>query len=141
MISASVNIAPIISKFDRMRKTDRRRVFAAARRPMREDIRDHAKTQSGPTGGKWPGRAASTQSRRGNRRKLLGRLPAAYAITIGADFIRALWRVRWSGVVARGGRVGHGSRLPARDFAYASRKLRRTLRDMLKAAVLAAWKR
>lgn len=142
MIETTVNIAPVMRSFDRLRRVDGRKVFREARKPMRVDIREHAKAKAGPDGG-WAPLAASTKERRRRagraRGRLLGRLPNAAKISTGFDFIRAEWLVKWSRVHWRGGRAGHGSRIRERDFAWIGKKLRRTVRDLYVAALDRAW--
>lgn len=140
MIEATVNIRGILDGFDRMKRRDQRNTMSKARKPVRVDLRDHAKSMS-DSGGRWPGRAASTRERRGNRRKLLGRLPTAIRITSGSDFVRAVSIVRWGNVHNRGGRAGNGATIPRRQFMWVSRRLVREVRDLLRASVIAAWRR
>jgi phage gpG-like protein len=142
VIEASVNIAPVLRAVDRLKKTDGRKVFREVRKPMRADLRQHAKDKAGPDGS-WKALAPSTKDRMRRagrrRRKLLGRLPAAFKITHGSNFIRAEWLVKWSRVHWKGGRAGHGSRIPKRNFAFVSKKLIREVRDMFSAALKRTW--
>lgn len=144
MIETTVNVRRLFDRFDRVKRRDQRRVFSDARKPLRADLRDHAKNQAEPDG-RWPGLAATTVARRAqgkkrHRRRLLGRLPYAIAIQSGPTFVRAVSRARWSNVHQRGGTAGHGARIPRREFMWASRKPVREVRTMLKAAIMAAWK-
>lgn len=122
--------------------------WASLRRPMRDDQTDHAKKQAGPDG-KWPKRSAKTEERarqfkRGGRKKmkaaktkakftnktkrqfragrLMGSLPnrTVKVQQLGKDGLMAASRVPWSGVHQDGGRVGRGSRVPARRFLWLS---------------------
>lgn len=142
MIDVKVDIEPITRAFDRLRRTDGRKVFREARKPMRIDIREHAKAKAGPDGA-WQPLAASTKDRRkraGRKRgKLLAALPAAFKIASGPDFVRAEWLVKWSRVHWRGGRAGHGSRIVKRDFAYLSKSAIRAIRDLYVDALDRAW--
>jgi len=144
VIDATVGIRSVLDGFDRLRRTDSRKVFGASRRPMRDDVRDHAKQQSGPSG-RWSPRAASTVERashgrrRGGRGKLLGRLPRAIVVKATADSVRAESVVRWSQVHNLGGRAGKGARIPARRFMWISKALKKTVRDLFKAALARAW--
>lgn len=139
-----MNIAPALRALDRLKKTDRRKVFREARKPMRADIRDHAKQKTGPEGN-WAPIASSTKDRRrraGRKRgRLLGRLPLAIKIATGPTFIRATWMPRWATAHFRGQRVGHGARLPRRNPAWISRELRRKVGDLLMQALKRAWDR
>lgn len=144
MINARVDMGGVLRLFDRVKRRDQRRVFRDARKPVRVDLRDHAKAQSDPKG-RWPGLAASTLERRArggrrSRRKLLGRLPGAYKLEHGPGFVRATAVVKWSPAHARGLRVGHGARLQARRWMWISRNLRRTVARMLRAEVMRAWR-
>lgn len=144
MIDVRVNLKSVFDGFERLKKTDGRKVFRAARKPLRSDLRDHAAKQT-DSGGKWAPRASSTLERRSRGRKrkfrgrLLGRLPGAFDVRVGANFIRARSRVRWSQAQNRGGRVGHGSRLPKRRFAWLSRDLRAKVRDLYLAELKRSW--
>jgi hypothetical protein len=142
VIDTIVDIRPVLRAFDRVSKTDGRKVFSASRKPLRSDLREHAKDQSGPSG-RWPGLAASTIERRARgprrRRKLLGRLPAAVRVTTGSDFIRAEWMPKFSRLQKEGGRGGKNARIPGRDFAWLSKKVVRAVRDLFVAALDRAW--
>lgn len=124
-----------------------RPVWGSLRKPMRDDQSDHARKQAGPEG-KWPKNAASTierrqQAKRGRRRamkaaktkskfsnarrqfrapKLMGSMPnrTVKVQTLGGDGLQAISKVAWSGVQQDGGRVGRGSRIPARPFLWLS---------------------
>ena len=92
----------------------------AARRPLMDDQRDHAKRQAGPEGS-WPAR--SSTARRGKarrRRRLLGRLPTAVILSNDRLSVRVTSRVKWSGSHKEGDRVGHGAKIPPRDFLWPS---------------------
>jgi hypothetical protein len=66
-------------------------------------------------------------------------LPSANKITSGVDFVRAESIPRWNRAHHVGGRVGHGSKLPARVWMYISRKLKRDVLKMWKNALDRAW--
>lgn len=144
MIDIRVNLRGVFDGFDRLKKTDGRKIFRAARKPLRADLRDHAVKQA-DVGGRWAPRAASTTERRSRGRKrkfrgrLLGRLPGAFTVRVGANYIRATSRVPWSQAQNRGGRVGHGSRLPRRRFAWLSRAVRVKVRDLYLAELKRSW--
>jgi len=138
--------------------------FRELRKPLRADQRDHAKAQSGPDSS-WPPRSPMTEKRRlaHNRavrttkamktiaigkskrrstpKKILGRLPAAIVMTVGELFVRATSRVPWSGAHQKGGRVGHGARLPARPFLWLSDRVVNTATFVLSEYVVKGWKR
>lgn len=111
------------------RSLDLRPAWKLARRPLRADIRDHAQKTSG-SAGTWAPRASSTRVRSGNRRrarKPLGRLPGS--VSMKGDRNRLVIRspVRWSGAQQEGDVVGHGARLPAREFVWVSGKALETV--------------
>lgn len=123
LISATVDLSRIDRVWVALRNPDLRPAFKESRKPLRQDQRDHAKKQAGP-GGSWPPRASSTKVRaaagRRRKKKLLGRLPTA--LTTKHDRKKLVMRslVRWSLVHWQGGRAGHGARIPARVFLWAS---------------------
>lgn len=104
----------------------------AVKRPLREDQRAHAIRNEGPEG-RWPARKAKS------RRRLLGRLPTAVRIYAGRASVSAVSSVRWSAAHQEGATVGHGVKLPARPFLWASDGLRTTAAEYLRAAVLERW--
>lgn len=120
------------------------RTARALKKPMRVDQRDHAAQAEGPDG-KWAprkrlgSRGKKTAAR--NRRKLLGRLPRATAITAEGGTVSAVSRAKWSLVHQEGGRVGRGATLPARPFLWISEGLLTTAAAELQAAALGAWSR
>jgi len=138
VIEAVVIGAPILRAFERLKRVDGRKVFRESKKPLRVDLREHAKAQSAPDG-RWSPIASSTKERRGRRRRLLGRLPTAIAITSGVDFVRAVSRAKWSRIHQDGGTAGHGSRIPQRTFMWASKKLTRLVRDLYVGALDRAW--
>lgn len=143
MIGATVNLSSVMHAFDRLKRTDGRKVFRTARKPMREDLREHSRSQSAPTR-RWPPLAATTLVRRGRARtgrsrRLLGRIPGAHKLTSGVDFVRATWLRPWFRVHRRGGVVGHGSKIPARDFAWISSKLKKQVTKLWRDALGRAW--
>lgn len=146
MFDVTVNLQGVVAGLRGMMKVDGRKVFRDARKPFRADLRDHAVKQT-DSDGKWAPRAPATKERmargrRGKRRRggrLLGRLPGAMTVTIGADFIRGVSRVAWSQSQNKGGRVGNGSRLPARRFAWLGRTIVRQVRDLWNQALKRAW--
>ena len=111
--------------------------MSGLRKPLRADQRDHAKKQEGP-GGAWQKRkplvivAKSDRRRRlgkksrrpSNRRKLLGRLPAAVTVRSDRLSVSITSKVGWSLVHQEGGRAGKGAKIPARPFLWVSDKMR-----------------
>lgn len=115
---------------------DLKPVFKASRKAMRADMRDHAKKKQSSSG-TWPAMARSTLEHRKQRKgkqgrprkrplrrplRPLGKLPAANRLEYTARSIKMISRVPWSGVHNNplGGRVGHGSRIPGREYLWAS---------------------
>ncbi len=124
LITATVNLDGVERAFGRARTADLRPAFAMARKPLRDDQREHAKKQEGPDGS-WAPRKSATrqraQSRRNRRpRKLLGRLPGAIAVKAERDRVIGRSLVKWSGVHQDGGVAGRGARISARPFMWPS---------------------
>lgn len=126
------------------------------RSPARADQRDHGKKAEGPGGQNWPGLARSTLERRAadgrakrlakagrvgkrksrrrrvlKQRKLLGRLPSLWDSKVDAMSLTLTHKVRWAIVHLKGGRAGHGARIPGRDFAWWSDEMIARARDTL----------
>lgn len=98
--------------------------FRALKQPLKLDQRDHAKKRMGPRG-PWAPQAASTRARRLSSpkhrpRRLLGRLPTAVKYSATATSVRGVSSVAWSGAHSDGARVGHGAKLPVREFLWLS---------------------
>ncbi len=143
MIGAKVDTKGFLAGVRRLQKTDGRKVFRFAKKPMRMDLRDHSKKMT-DDGARWQPRAQSTLDRRGRKRggkrgKLLGRLPAAFKITSGSEYVRATSLVRWSKVHNEGGRAGHGAQIPKRKFMWLSQVLIYAVRDLWTQAMKRAW--
>lgn len=124
--------------FDRIRvavrNPDLRPAWKEARKPVRKDLRDHANKQAGPDGS-WPGYAETTKKRQAEGRKkprrLLGRLPGAVRSTMNRTRLLFTWRTKWAEAQRIGGTVGHGARLPARDWAFVSDKATQIVADIV----------
>lgn len=122
MIEARVNLSLVNRALNTLRKPDLRPAFKLARKPLRDDIRDHRRKRQSP-GGSWAPRAASTRVRAAGAKRsrpLLGKLPTALATKVSRQSLRSISRVPWSDVHRTGGTVGHGAKLPGRDFLWAS---------------------
>ncbi len=123
LASARVDLGFLTRARMALRTPDLRPAFKLSRKPVRADMREHAKKQAGPDGS-WPARSSATKVRassgRRRTRKLLGRLPAA--LTTNHDRRRMVVRslVAWSAVHMTGGRVGNNAKIPARPFLWAS---------------------
>jgi phage gpG-like protein len=84
----------------------------------REDQREHAQRQEGPTG-RWAPRDPDANARRPRRRRrVLGRLPGAIRVRVHPDAVEVASRVAWSAAHQEGDTVGHGARLPERPFLW-----------------------
>lgn len=123
-----------LGTFDRLRSklvnTDLRPAWRESRKPLRADIRDHAKRQAEP-GGTWAPRASSTRRRVGGAvytssrmtrraKKTLGRLPTAFSVLVERRRAILRSRVAWSAIHQEGGRAGHGAQIPRREFLWTS---------------------
>lgn len=105
-------------------RPDLRPAWREVRKPFRADLADHRKRREGPDG-PWAPRASSTKTRTSGRkraRRLLGRLPTAIVVKTDRGKLTATSRVRWSAIHQDGGRAGHGARIPARTFLWASER-------------------
>lgn len=121
---AAVDLTFVERALNTLRRPDLRPAWKEARKPLREDIKAHRKAQEGP-GGSWPGRSPLTARRAGAKRKrrprkLLGKLPTALQTKSDRARVAMISRVRWSAVHQDGGTAGHGARIPARPFLWAS---------------------
>lgn len=124
--------------FDRarlaLRNPDLRPAWRVARKPIRADLREHANKESGP-GGSWAPPSAATKRRqaqgRKRPRKMLGRLPGALRTAAQRSKFLVTWRTAWAEAQRLGGVVGHGARLPGRDWAYISDKATQTVADII----------
>lgn len=98
-------------------------VMQSLKKPLRDDQTNHKRAQSGPSGA-WPARSPETIARAHGKRKLpraiLGRLPAATSYKATPTAVTGTSKVRWSGAHQDGDVVGHGARLPAREYLYIS---------------------
>lgn len=124
MLRADVKLSLVERALNTLRKPDLRPAWKEARAPLREDIKDHRKKKEGPDG-TWAPRASSTNqrrmsSRKGRPRNILGRLPTALKTQSDRRRVAMISRVKWSGAQQDGDVVGHGARLPARVFLWAS---------------------
>jgi len=139
-LKVDVRLELVEAALQRMNRLGRnlRPLFRAVRKDMRVDQVEHRKRQEGPDGS-WPRLAPGTvekryqrpgkqgrKRRRGRRRRdprILGRLPTAMDVRSDAVSVRAVSRVPWSGAHEDGATVGHGSRIPKREFLWTSGKL------------------
>jgi phage gpG-like protein len=139
--SVSIDIGDVEKGLDAMERRAHALAPAYARIKglMKEDQRDHAKTQSGPEG-KWPARSAATrQHHRRLPRRILGKLPTAVAYRATATGAIGESRVKWGAAHQDGARVGRGSRLPARPFLWISDDLASKSADVIGKVVTEAF--
>lgn len=99
-------------------------VFKALRPLLKVDQREHAKARSASDGA-WPARAKSTLTeyrKRGKTRhpRPLGKLLTAVQYVAKRDSVTARSLIPWSGAHQEGAVVGHGAKLPAREFLWIS---------------------
>jgi len=141
-VTATVDIGDVEKGLDAMERRSRHLgpVFAALKKPMAVDQREHRKAKEGP-GGAWAPRAESTKhdGKRKLARSLLGRLPTAVKYTADATSVIGESRVAWSAAHEEGATVGHGARLPSRVFLWLSDKLLDIAVEAIDAAMAAAW--
>lgn len=138
-----IDISGPLEGFDAMsRKAVLGEAMKELKAPMKLDQKEHAKAKSGPDGA-WPARAASTlASYAAHHRKpgkLLGRLPIAVSYRATLTSVIGESRVGWSQAHADGAIVGHGAKLPAREFLYISDKLMITAEEIIEKKIVAAY--
>lgn len=139
---------------------DLRPLFNRVRKILRLDQREHAKQERGSSG-PWAPLASSTIEHRKARKgkqgrprrrpihtytvKKLGRLPRSFKIKVTPHSIKAESTISWSGAhqPKRGDStvVGHGARLKAREFLWASTKLLQTVSRLAVDYLVGAWER
>lgn len=117
--------------------------FRSLKQPLKLDQRDHAKQHMGPHG-PWVAQAASTRARRLSSpkhrpRRLLGRLPTAMDYRATATSVSGTSRVPWAAAHIDGARVGHGAKLPAREFLWISNAMLITAENTLGSALVNAY--
>ena len=122
------------------------KVLRKLRRPLQEDLKEHARSEDSPAGS-WPRRSRKAEKRASRRRtrvvrgrergagkrvgarqavsfrggsQLLGQLPDTVVVRQRRGSLIARSPVPWSGAHNEGARVGRGSRLPARPFVFLS---------------------
>lgn len=132
VLHSQVNLAGALGALERVRAAgmDTRPAFKAMRQPLRADLRAHAKAQEGPDGGKWPKRKPPRRlkARDGERRALarkrsrrvLGKLPNATGFQVERRAIVAFSKVKWARAHREGLVVGHGAKMPKRDWLWIS---------------------
>ena len=125
VITATVDIGDVETGLDAMERRARALgpVMKSLTKPLRDDQKNHKRAQSGPSGS-WARRSEATIAAKHGKRKLprtiLGRLPTAVSYKTTPSSVTGTSRVRWSGAHQDGATVGHGARLPAREFLWIS---------------------
>lgn len=131
VLHTEVSLRGALSTLDALRAAgaDTRPAFKAMRKPLRSDLRAHAKAQEGPGGAKWPerkpprrlkGRAGEPRKlARKRSRRVLGKLPNATGLRVERRAIYAISKVKkWSRVHNEGGKAGRGARIPQRQYLW-----------------------
>jgi len=146
-IKATIYVGDVMKMFRRLGKLNIRKIFTELRGPARFDQRAHDRKEEAPSG-HWPPLAASTIARnrynrtgvgkrgrgKGKRkvvqkawtrpyaRKLLGRMPSALRVNVSmrALVIRSRGRAGLGMSHQGGAVVGHGARVPRRQFLWIS---------------------
>lgn len=118
-------------------------IFRDIKGPLKVDQQEHAKDRAGPDGA-WPPRAAATLAKlRANGRRArrpMGRLTSSVKYRSTATGAIGESPVAWSGgAISKGGKVGHGATLPARQFLYASDQLLRFAGEMILDFIFDRW--
>lgn len=145
MISTKVKIGALDRLLNTMRRPDLRPAWKEARQPLRADIASHRNQQRGPDGS-WPARSSSTkvraQSKRVKRpRPLLGKLPTALQQISDRRRVVMRSRVPWAEVQRSGGTAGHGAKIPARDWLWASKTALDVIASIVTKHLARIWKR
>ena len=122
-----------------------KKVWRSLRTPLRKDQKDHMRSGEDSDRAKWKPLAASTIAKRltetgrankftkkGKKKKartarsakrglgklLSTRLVSGARVKVTRSAISITSKVPWAGVHQKGGRVGRGSKIPAREFFY-----------------------
>jgi phage gpG-like protein len=104
---------------------------------MKADQKVHFRSSESPDGS-WRARAQSTVKSHG-KRPILGKLRSAFTVEFGPKFIRALSKVKWSGVHQEGGTAGYGARIPQRTHLWLSDDFVDLAIDRMNAMIWRAW--
>lgn len=150
-LRATVRYGSVKLLFTNIANVDMRKTFSDIRGPARFDQRHHWRKEESPSG-HWPGLAASTRERRTRRRgrdkrgrnlkwsrKLMGRFPnSLQSIVSSSSLIIRSRAKKFSQVHQRGGRTGHGARLPARQYLWISDWLRHRSAQLFQQALVRA---
>jgi phage gpG-like protein len=147
VIETRVELEAVYTAFRGLLATakDHRAAFRDAVKPLRADQRAHAKAKMGPDAS-WPSRSPLSRAKSGakartRRRRLLGRLPTALMSKVSPTSLQLISRAKWSAVHMTGGRVGHGAKLPARPFLWASDAVLETIAKIFARRFEVRWPR
>jgi phage gpG-like protein len=123
--------------------------FRLLERPLRDDQRDHGRSQEGPDG-KWPARSPATLGRLRHRsggkrrvrraRRVLGMLPTTLRVLSSPRRVLAASKVRWAALHQEGGRVGRGAKVPARPFLWVSPEMLDRAVEVLAEHLRSGWR-
>lgn len=142
-VKLTVRLGGVRDMLARIAHVNIKETLREARVPTRLDQKDHDRKETGPDGS-WPQLASSTRARyarrpggkRGFQYKLLGRLPKALNSRVTGNSLIFFSRVtKWSMAHQKGAIVGHGARLPRRQFLWISPTLKRIVRIMFERAL------
>lgn len=151
-VKVTVNLGGAFRMLSRMQRIDVRKTFKRVEPSARHDQQQHDRALEGPDG-RWPQLAASTIERRTRPRgrdkkgrnrswptKLLGRMPKSIqSITSSKSLIIRSRVKKFSMVHQAGGIVGHGARIPRRQYLWISQWLKdRTRIEFMRALAAAA---
>ncbi len=125
VVTASVDISDVTAGLDALERRGHalQPVLKTLVKPLRDDQKNHKRAQASSSGSWAPRSAATIAAKHGKRklaRSILGKLPTAVAYKVTPHSITATSRVRWSGAHQDGATVGHGARVPAREFLWIS---------------------
>jgi phage gpG-like protein len=147
-LDIKINVDSVVDGIDAMLNGSSRSI-RMLRKPMKSDQLDHAKTKKNSDGSPWAPRAAwrvqkrgkhagKPKRRKGRTRQLLGRLtsPSTWQRTGRTWSAGYRSRADFSGVQQDGGKVGRGSKIPAREFLYFSDKFMDEASEIVGAAMV-----
>jgi phage gpG-like protein len=146
-VASRVDTSRAVKRLERGKKAARnlRPVFGEIRPAVTKDLGEHFARGQSPDGA-WPRPARSTWERlkqnrrntykRGRRKgrlnarglrffmNQLGRLKGFYRFKVSAVSMLVRTPLFWAGVHQHGGTVGHGARVPKREYMWASPRLK-----------------
>jgi len=164
VITATLDDKAAMKRLEAVKRAgkDLRPVFKLMKPVLRVDVGVHFARSMAPDGA-WPGRSQASWQRlrhtkgntyrKGKRkgalnakglkrfRNQLGRLKGAYRFKLYSHRMEMISRVPWAGVHQHGGTVGRGSRIPKREFMWASRQSLERYHNFCGKLLLEAFKR